>query len=388
LNEANDYQNEIQIIFKQTILVHFEKLLSQLNQKFDSTAYSTHFEDTEYLVMVIIFYCISKFKFNESKNPQWLKLIFKMHNAQSKDYFEFLNKSFGQEDLKDDLISKLDDFLNENKKSYFIEEGFNALKLMYHIKQRGSGETSTKAEHSMSQYGRYTIGKELHNTKILAIYLDFYKMDYKFETKISSLILSFFSNRISDNLPLYFECSDLPLQSLAQYSEMQTTKLESGSEPKFIDEARLRSSFTAINEHIIKTLNSTVKQEDITLKDKQSTCLSLLVCIRSLLKRLISSYSKELDTIVDTMKLYLKIYALLLSDCQKSKQAKRKIEEENSLDDEEIFSSLDNDPIKEITELTQKWFDKECNESILINFGVKKRTKQEIDEHTKKFERN
>ena len=81
--------------------MHFEKLLNQLNQKFDSNTYATNFEDTEYLVILVIFYSIFKFKFEQSEKVDWLRFIFKMHNARSKDYFDFVTKNFSQEDLKE-----------------------------------------------------------------------------------------------------------------------------------------------------------------------------------------------------------------------------------------------------------------------------------------------
>lgn len=80
---------------------NFEKILTQLHQNFQSKSYATNYDDTEYLVMLIIFYSLSRFKFDQAKNIQWLSIIFKMHNAQSKDYFDFLIKNFSNEDLKE-----------------------------------------------------------------------------------------------------------------------------------------------------------------------------------------------------------------------------------------------------------------------------------------------
>jgi hypothetical protein len=72
-----------------------------LHQKCEANPYATNYEDNEYFLLLIIFYSISKFKFDESKNKEWLSYIFKMHNAQSKDYFDFVLKNFSNEDLKE-----------------------------------------------------------------------------------------------------------------------------------------------------------------------------------------------------------------------------------------------------------------------------------------------
>ena len=76
-------------------------MLNQLNEKFDAKTGATDYEDAEYLVMLVVFYSIFKFNFEESKNPNWLSFIFKMHTVRSKDYFDFIVKNFSQEDIKE-----------------------------------------------------------------------------------------------------------------------------------------------------------------------------------------------------------------------------------------------------------------------------------------------
>jgi hypothetical protein len=81
---------------------HFINLLEQMKQKFEANSRALEiFEDTEYLVMMIIFYTVHKFKFDVSKNDEFSKFIFYLHNAQSKNYFDFVAKNFSQEGLKE-----------------------------------------------------------------------------------------------------------------------------------------------------------------------------------------------------------------------------------------------------------------------------------------------
>ena len=84
------------------MIKHFNHLVEQMNQKFEANSKALEiFEDTEYLVMIIIFYSIHKFKFEASKNDQLSVFIFYLHNAQSKDYFDFVFKNFSREGLKE-----------------------------------------------------------------------------------------------------------------------------------------------------------------------------------------------------------------------------------------------------------------------------------------------
>ena len=82
------------------LIQHFEKLLNLLSEKYESSA-NKNLEDSEYLTLLIIFYSINKFKFQEVQNKQWFKYIFKMHKPESKDYFNMVNEYFSQEYLKE-----------------------------------------------------------------------------------------------------------------------------------------------------------------------------------------------------------------------------------------------------------------------------------------------
>ena len=59
-------------------------------------------------------------------------------------------------------------------------------------------------------------------------------MDYQFDTRICSLLLSYFAININENLELYRGYGNgVPLQSFILYVEMQVSKLNVGIHPKF-----------------------------------------------------------------------------------------------------------------------------------------------------------
>jgi hypothetical protein len=71
-------------------------LFDQIENKFKANLKEKkNFADTELFVMLIIFYSYQVVDFKMPKN------VFYYHDAQSKDYYNFLLKNFSRENLKE-----------------------------------------------------------------------------------------------------------------------------------------------------------------------------------------------------------------------------------------------------------------------------------------------
>ena len=148
---------------------------------------------------------------------------------------------------------------------------------------------------------------------------------------------------------------------------------------------------------ILNHLNESYKKRvmnnnALSFKVKLKQLATLINSLQSLLRCLIIKYSKEVDTITDLIQLHLFVFASYSSvlydkDHSKSASSRKKAKSEDELEDDveadeaDEDSSLVNEPIREVVELTDQWLKKECAESLLINFGVNQRSQKEIDEH-------
>ena len=283
-----------------------------------------------------------------------------------------------------DLVSKLEEFLTENKKTYFLGEGFNALNLLYQLNQRehAISPSSSKQSIDLSQFGQYTVGTSIsenkHEIQLVKNYLAYYKSSYQTDANISSLLMSYFSIHFINNLSTYSETPEIPLRSFVRYAEFHASKLETDLTPEFLDK-KIRPAFA----DLIHFIGTRVKPDRYgetsaewgleALKEKKAYTFDLLTSIQSLLGKLINKFSKEVDTIIELFKLHLGIYASFLGQIKINK---------NSEKDLEYYAEvMDKDSLNEIIELIEIWFEKECSESLLRNYGIKPRTPMEIQEH-------
>ena len=75
---------------------HLSNLFEQIENKFKvNINEKKNFEDSEFFVMLIIFYSAQLVDLKIAKN------VFYFHNVQSKDYYNFLLKNFSRNNLKE-----------------------------------------------------------------------------------------------------------------------------------------------------------------------------------------------------------------------------------------------------------------------------------------------
>jgi hypothetical protein len=266
---------------------------------------------------------------------------------------------------------KLGNFLIENKKSSSPGAGFNALKLMYHLSQR---EQYSSNEADMSQFSKYDIGDSSNNEKgnvqFLQSYLNIYSEEYKYDPSICSLILSYFSPTLNKSFKEYLVNKSIPYQSFIEYAEMQLGKLANNDSNKLNDRTMV---------DIFQHLSSIFKKKllEKSSDERESFFNNQIVLIRSiysLIKKLIKKFSKEVNIIIEYITIYLSV----------AMQRIRKNKNDNDDKDMDDFE-LESDPIRDIMELIEKWYGKECNESLLFNFGVQRRSEKELAEHEREM---
>jgi hypothetical protein len=266
---------------------------------------------------------------------------------------------------------KLGNFLIENKKSSSPGAGFNALKLMYHLSQR---EQYSSNEADMSQFSKYDIGDSSNNEKgnvqFLQSYLNIYSEEYKYDPSICSLILSYFSPTLNKSFKEYLVNKSIPYQSFIEYAEMQLGKLANNDSNKLNDRTMV---------DIFQHLSSIFKKKllEKSSDERESFFNNQIVLIRSiysLIKKLLKKFSKEVNIIIEYITIYLSV----------AMQRIKKNKNDNDDKDMDDFE-LESDPIIDIMELIEKWYGKECNESLLFNFGVQRRSEKELAEHEREM---
>jgi hypothetical protein len=257
---------------------------------------------------------------------------------------------------------------------------------MYHLNKK-----ENKNDLDMSQFSKYDIGKsienqnELQNQKILINYMKLYQADYQFDAKICSLLMNYFSLTLNENLNYFFTNGSIPLQSFILHAEMNLSKRETDIYPKFNDNNLTQNALSKIYQHVLEKCKDMLHDKSALAEDKQNLSIILIITVQSLLRKFISKFSKEVDSILELIRCYMLIYAAYINLINEKDNKRAKKSESADLEEKAEEVNLDNDPIRELIELKEKWFDKECSESLLINFGVKQRSQKEIDEHDKEL---